>query len=834
MFLQFKGSCLRVTLALAVMTVAVHSQVGTSGTPPTKVLDAPAAGHQPRTVPKNEPGAYALQPGEDPENRLVSPFLKHLATDQKEFWTSPARLRVKDLKWIAPLAGVTAAFIASDSWWAKQVNPSHAQTSLHISDYGAYSMIGLGGASFLFGHMTHNDHLQEAGLLSGEAAINSAAVAYLLKGVTERQRPLDGNGHGNFLQGGASFPSEHSAIAWSVASVWAHEYPGWLSQMAAYGLATAITVTRVTAQQHFPADVIVGGALGWYFGRQVYRAHHDPEVGGSGWGGLLEEKTEERPRNPENMGSPYVPVDSWVYPALDRLIALGYLHSDMVGLRPWTRMQCARLVEDASARLQSDRSDESSARELFGALSVYFQSEIGRIDGASNVGAGVDSIYTRATGISGQPLRDGFHLGQTIVDDYGRPYSEGFNNVTGFTAHAEAGPFYLGVQGEYQSAPAMASYPANALRVLASADETPVLPNGTPAISRFRLLDSSVGFTYHNFQVSFGTESLWLGPGLGGPFLFSNNAEPIPMVRFDQVAPVHIPGLSRILGPMRSEFALGRMDGAQWVDSVGTLYGPDISNQPFVHVDKVGFKPTENFEFSMGFTSVFGGPGSPVTWGNFFRTYNPRCAIGNCAVTLFDLNYGDRRSTADFSYRLPHLRDWATLYADSFVEDEVSPIGSSRPAIRAGLYLPKLPRIPKLDLRAEAVYTDAPNTVFIGNYYDNGRYRSGYTNYGQIMGSWIGRAGKGGQAWATYWFSPRTTLQFQYRREVVSKEFLPHGGGLNDFAVKGEFQARSDLSVQAFFQSETWNFPILSPTAKSNLTASIQLTFSPKWTFNKK
>jgi hypothetical protein len=43
---------------------------------------------------------YELQPGEDPQNRLVSPFVKHLAGDQKQFWTSPTRFRTRDLKWI--------------------------------------------------------------------------------------------------------------------------------------------------------------------------------------------------------------------------------------------------------------------------------------------------------------------------------------------------------------------------------------------------------------------------------------------------------------------------------------------------------------------------------------------------------------------------------------------------------------------------------------------------------------------------------------------------------------------------------------------------------------
>src|ERR1700729_1174392 len=132
--------------------------------------------------------------------------------------------------------------------------------------------------------MTHDDHLSEAGLLAGEAAINSTAVAYAFGEITQRQRPYQGNEHGNFFAGGSSFPSEHSALAWSIASVWAHEYTGWFSQLLAYSFRYTVTVTRGTARQHFPSDAIVGRALGWYSERQVYRALNDPELKDSGWG----------------------------------------------------------------------------------------------------------------------------------------------------------------------------------------------------------------------------------------------------------------------------------------------------------------------------------------------------------------------------------------------------------------------------------------------------------------------------------------------------------------------------------------------------------------------
>ena len=164
--------------------------------------------------------------------------------------------------------------------------------------------------------MRGNDHLSEAGLLSGEAALNSMATAYLLKETFRRERPYQGAMHGTFFQGGTSFPSEHSAVAWSVASVWAHEYPGVLSQTLAYGMASAVTITRVTSKQHFASDALVGSLLGWYFGREVYRAHHDVDLGGEAWGSALDQDVSpdssrdvlpEEGRRTEDMGSPYVP-----------------------------------------------------------------------------------------------------------------------------------------------------------------------------------------------------------------------------------------------------------------------------------------------------------------------------------------------------------------------------------------------------------------------------------------------------------------------------------------------------------------------------------------------
>src|SRR5215472_2070736 len=61
-----------------------------------------------------------LPPGEDPQNRLLLPFVKHLAGDQVQFWTTPRTWTKDDARTVIPFAGFTGALIAGDSWISRQ------------------------------------------------------------------------------------------------------------------------------------------------------------------------------------------------------------------------------------------------------------------------------------------------------------------------------------------------------------------------------------------------------------------------------------------------------------------------------------------------------------------------------------------------------------------------------------------------------------------------------------------------------------------------------------------------------------------------------------------
>jgi hypothetical protein len=762
----------------------------------------------------------------DTENKLGVSLLMNIAQDQQAIWTSPVHLRWQDADWLVPLGGATAAFMSADQQIELHLGGSanRPKWSRDFSNYGVGGLIGAGGGLYLWGRLTHEGHKRETGLLSGEALVDTLAVTTPLQWMTGRERPSVDEAAGKFGQGGNSFPSDHSAAAWSIASVIAHEYPGTLTKALAYGLASGVSISRVTGKEHFPSDVLVGSAIGWLVGQRVYRAHHNPEVGGGTWGASAELRDGETRGLSGKKGSPYVPLDSWVYPALERLAALGYVQTEFLDLRPWTRRECARLLEEAGEAMQGEEFQPAGTRTLYEALEREFAPDLGIRPGEHEQSLRVESIYTGVMDISGEPLRDSYHFGQTIIDDFGRPYGEGFNALSGFSGWAGSGRFAIYFRGEYQHAPGAPAYSQEVRNVIAQVDGNPVQPaQAVPTIDQFNLLDAYALMNLANWELSFGKQSLWWGPGEGGALLFSDNAEPIEMFRASRDAPFTLPWIFHHLGPVKLDAFFGK------------LSGNEFPPRPLIHGEKIAFEPTPNLELGFTFTSELGGVGRPLTLGAILNSY---FSVRSSDLYAANVNPGKRTPGFEFTYKVPHLRNWLTLYSDALLPEEdntsfdtsTSPIyAPRRTAMRPGIYLSRVPGVPKLDFRAEAVYTDPPTLRSQGGRYVywNDFYHDLYTNDGNIIGDWIGREGKGYQAWSTYWFSPRNSIQVGYRHAEVAGDFIPGGETLNDGSVKGSWWVKRDLSLSAYVQYEKWRAPILAPGPQTNWTSSVEIAFWP-------
>ena len=91
------------------------------------------------------------------------------------------------------------------------------------------------------------------------------------------------------------------------------------------------------------------------------------------------------------------------------------------------------------------------------------------------------------------------------------------------------------------------------------------------------------------------------------------------------------------------------------------------------------------------------------------------------------------------------------------------------PSIRAS-NISHFPGAPKLDFRAEAVSTDPRLRIATEAItFTTRRLQGRYTNKGYMFGNWIGREGKGGQAWLTYWLSPQERIQLSYRNVQIGE-----------------------------------------------------------------
>jgi membrane-associated phospholipid phosphatase len=761
-------------------------------------------------------------------------FSGHLADlfqDQKTIVTSPARVRLSDATWLVPLAGITAGFFATDRQFSASL--SQNPTTLHhyrtFSNAGVASLIGAGAGLYLFSYPMHNEHWRETGFLAGEAALNSLITAEALKYSFQRERPYQGAGKGQFFSSGTSFPSEHAAAAWSIAGVISHEYPGKLPGLFAYGLASAVSFSRVRARQHFPSDVLVGSALGYLISQSVYRRRHEPEIGGGAWESPHEFVSEPEMRSPSHMGSPYVPLDSWIYPAIERLAALGYVKTDSLGIRPWTRLECVRLLNEA-ADFAPDVDAAPEVQELIDALSQEFAADSDRMNGERNVHAQLESVYQRSLVISGRPLTDGYHFGQTVLNDYGRPFQQGFNTVAGTSAWAVAGPFVFYARGEYQYAPSAPAPSAAVLNFISTEDYLPPNAPSTPVaqVNRFRALEAYVGVNIANWQMSFGRQSLWWGASEGGTMAFTNNAAPLNIFRLNRVSPFRLPSIFSYLGDLRLDFFLGQVSGQEFINN-GKLgatptgqYGHSLSPQPFLSGGRISFKFTENFEFNMSKTTLYGGPGNPLNFKTLLKS-----AFG---VHVNGEALGDGRSTVDFAYRIPKMRNWLTLYGEGFTEDEISPLNKASKSVwQGGLYLAKVPKIAKLDMRVEGGSTSPVNfSTCNGCFYHNFQYVNGFTNNGQLMGTWIGRAAQGEAIWSNYWFSATKKIGIELRHRQVDRQFLPQGGTQNDVAVNPDFLLKSGFRFSGTLQYERWQIPLLATNRQSNVTASIQFSYWPR------
>ena len=146
--------------------------------------------------------------------------------------------------------------------------------------------IAAGTAGFLAvgGVLTNNRWWTRTSMRVAEAVLYTKGIIGLSKGFVNRTRPVATDSPLEATPGAfsskhekLSMPSGHTARAFAVASVVAHEFDRWYVEVPAYATAASVGLERVRSGDHWLSDVVVGGALGYLIGRSVSSSLPQPE-----------------------------------------------------------------------------------------------------------------------------------------------------------------------------------------------------------------------------------------------------------------------------------------------------------------------------------------------------------------------------------------------------------------------------------------------------------------------------------------------------------------------------------------------------------------------------
>jgi hypothetical protein len=534
----------------------------------------------------------------------------------------------------------------------------------------------------------------------------------------------------------------------------------------------------------------------------------------------------------DRVGSTFVPMDSWIYPALERLGSMGLVASQSVSIRPWTRAECRRQVREVEDILYGfgslDVDINSGIKAEAERLLPDLEHGLREPDGDGN--AVLESVYARAGVIAGPALTDSFHFGQTWQNDFGRPLGRGTSFISGYSGYAVKGRFFAYVREELQTDPGLPAVTQARANLFNSLDNAPFAIPGGPSIpaaalilpspsvsayARQRPLDLYAGMAFAGSALSFGKQEIFWGPTTMGPLSFSSNAEPTYNLRLQATRPHPFP-LVPGLGSYRFDLVFGKLSGHQ------------RPARPYFNGQKLELTFGRYLETSFTRWSILWGAGHPMTLHTLKNNFYSSNSTGSNFAYGDRDDPGDRKSAFDFRLHVPGLSKYVTLYADSYADDEVSPLAAPRRvAWHPGIYLARLPYVPHADLRFEMTSTEELSQDEGGNrFFINNQYRDGNTNKGFLLGTATGRDARAFEGRVGYWLSARTRFEGGYR-QTKGGHFLVGGSTISDAFASGSYALNREWTLQAFGQYERFLTPAFMTGSQSNGSARIQIQWTP-------
>lgn len=475
-----------------------------------------------------------------------------------------------------------------------------------------------------------------------------------------------------------------------------------------------------------------------------------------------------------------IPLDSPVYLYIEKLSGFGLVTSDFRGIRPYSRSEVARLLDEVEGRLQSGsypplaaniaarlrdlvpreaalRSEPEKAPRLdFNPMSnarlryVYLHG--GPRDYARPVGdSGGDWIFplpqTRLTynppRILQQPGSEGTPL---LPNNDGIVYGSGSSLEAKWSSEIYFGTLLCG-----QIEPLF----------LASNGNTQVTLN-----KGYLKLGGG------GLELEAGRDENWLGLGYRGTITLTNNATNLTAVKLSSPEPVK----TKHLWDFKYSFIFSQLDKT-------VTNGEE--RQPFFYAVKLSMKPTPNVEFGLNLGRQAGGPGVDNSFSATLKGL-----IGATSANNSKSNAG-----MELRYRMPWLGN-TEIYGE-FSGTDRSDYWPMDDSYIAGFFIPRLSPSGSDDLRFEWFF--GHQILYAGT-----SFPEGYVYRGLPLGHSQGGATQDFFLRYSHWFSARNNLALEgiytTRGQIGRVTVDPSG----QFNPNGTLQAEERTAGMRIF----WRLPL--------------------------
>ena len=408
-----------------------------------------------------------------------------------------------------------------------------------------------------------------------------------------------------------------------------------------------------------------------------------------------------------------VPISHWSYELLETIADARLIQSDLLSTKPLTRLEIARLTQEARSQLNETALSGSLYDSIVIRLEREYATELEHIK------------LTNHTPIIGfvKPIEDPYVriVNSDKAPDYenqqGDNFAKGTNKRAGFTTRGQLtdwAVFYLHPELESPSTQ-----------------------------ERLDLIEGYGKVGIGPLSVEMGKDSMWWGPGYHGSMIMTTNAEPQTMIKVANDQPIVLPGILGILGPIRGVFFVSELESNR-----------TIPKTKFTGV-RVNFKPVPDFEVGLSRTIMFGGVGNaPIDFKDYAQIFWPKNVQGE----------ENQLAGFDIAWKLPlpkYLPARSVKLYGEFAGEDSAGFHQYRPVLGIKI-VDLLKQGGKTDLRFE--YTKTFISRYPRVFYQHGIFQSGYTYYGRVMGHHVGTGARDVFAHLTHWFRPDLRVGLSFDR----------------------------------------------------------------------